>query len=65
MKKLFAFAAALALGADGVNVGTRFMVTQESPIHDDIKRALADSTILATLSRHHPMAAMKRARKPL
>ena len=42
------FAAALALGADGVNVGTRFMVTQESPIHDDIKRALADSTILDT-----------------
>jgi nitronate monooxygenase len=41
-------AAALALGADGVNVGTRFMVTQESPIHDGIKRALADSTILDT-----------------
>ena len=42
------FAAALALGADGVNVGTRFMVTQESPIHADIKRALADSSILDT-----------------
>jgi nitronate monooxygenase len=41
-------AAALALGADGVNVGTRFMVTQESPIHADIKRALADSSILDT-----------------
>ncbi|KRA26080.1 nitronate monooxygenase [Microbacterium sp. Root61] len=30
-------AAALALGADGVNMGTRFMCTQESPIHEDIK----------------------------
>ena len=29
--------AALALGADGVNMGTRFMCTEESPIHDDIK----------------------------
>jgi NAD(P)H-dependent flavin oxidoreductase YrpB (nitropropane dioxygenase family) len=29
--------AALALGADGVNMGTRFMCTAESPIHDDIK----------------------------
>ena len=42
------FAAALALGADGVNVGTRFMVTQESPIHENIKRALADSSIADT-----------------
>lgn len=33
-------AAALALGADGVNMGTRFQVTQESPIHEAIKRRL-------------------------
>lgn len=33
-------AAALALGADGVNVGTRFMLTRESAIHDGIKQAL-------------------------
>eukprot|EP01090_Pellita_catalonica_P013671 TRINITY_DN329_c0_g1_i2.p1 TRINITY_DN329_c0_g1~~TRINITY_DN329_c0_g1_i2.p1 ORF type:complete len:285 (-),score=37.79 TRINITY_DN329_c0_g1_i2:6-860(-) len=33
-------AAALALGADGVNMGTRFMCTQESPIHINIKRAI-------------------------
>lgn len=30
-------AAALALGADGVNMGTRFMCTAEAPIHSDIK----------------------------
>lgn len=33
-------AAALALGAEGVNMGTRFCVTQEAPIHDNIKQAL-------------------------
>ena len=33
-------AAALALGAEGVNCGTRFMATTEAPIHDGIKRAL-------------------------
>ncbi|MBO9687576.1 MAG: nitronate monooxygenase [Mitsuaria chitosanitabida] len=33
-------AAALALGAEGVNMGTRFCVTQEAPIHPDIKQAL-------------------------
>jgi len=33
-------AAALALGAEGVNMGTRFMATVEAPIHDGIKQAL-------------------------
>lgn len=33
-------AAALALGAEGVNMGTRFCATQEAPIHPDIKAAL-------------------------
>lgn len=33
-------AAALALGADGINMGTRFMCTQESPIHENVKRAM-------------------------
>jgi nitronate monooxygenase len=32
--------AALALGADGVNMGTRFMATVESPIHHKIKEAM-------------------------
>ena len=31
--------AALALGADGINMGTRFMVTKEAPIHDNVKQA--------------------------
>jgi nitronate monooxygenase len=33
-------AAALALGAQGINMGTRFMCTKEAPIHEDVKRAL-------------------------
>ena len=37
-------AAALALGAEGINMGTRFCATREAPIHDDIKRALLDAT---------------------
>ncbi len=32
--------AALALGADGMNMGTRFMATREAPIHDNVKQAL-------------------------
>lgn len=35
-------AAALALGADGINMGTRFMATVEAPVHDKVKQALVD-----------------------
>ncbi len=41
--------AALALGAEGVTVGTRLLVTTECPIHDDLKQALASATELDTL----------------
>jgi len=37
-------AAALALGAEGVNMGTRFCATVEAPIHPEIKRALVGAT---------------------
>lgn len=37
-------AAAFALGAEGINMGTRFCVTREAPIHDDIKQALVAAT---------------------
>jgi len=32
--------AALGLGADGMNMGTRFVATREAPVHDQIKQAL-------------------------
>jgi len=36
--------AALALGADGINMGTRFCATREAPIHDNVKRLLLRNT---------------------
>ena len=36
--------AALALGADGINMGTRFMLTQESQVHPAIKQRLLEAT---------------------
>lgn len=40
--------AALSLGAEGVNMGTRFCATQEAPIHERIKRAYIENTELDT-----------------
>ncbi len=37
-------AAALSLGAEGINMGTRFMVTREAPIHDHVKQALVNAS---------------------
>lgn len=37
-------AAALALGAEGINMGTRFCATKEAPIHDHIKQALVNAS---------------------
>ena len=39
-----AMAACLALGAQGINMGTRFMCTKEAPIHDKVKEALVKAT---------------------
>jgi len=36
-------AAALCLGAEGINMGTRFMATQEAPVHENIKQAMVDA----------------------
>lgn len=40
--------AALALGADGMNMGTRFMATQEAPVHPNVKQALVNASELDT-----------------
>jgi len=34
--------AALALGCDGINMGTRFLVTKEAPIHEGIKQKIVE-----------------------
>ena len=40
--------AALALGADGINMGTRFMATKESPIHENVKQQMVANDERAT-----------------
>ena len=40
--------AALALGADGINMGTRFMATTDAPIHDSVKQAIVSASELDT-----------------
>ncbi len=40
--------ASLAMGADGMNMGTRFMVTEEAPIHQNVKQAILNATELDT-----------------
>jgi nitronate monooxygenase len=40
--------AALALGADGINMGTRFIATKEAPVHDNVKQAIVAASELDT-----------------
>lgn len=40
--------AALALGADGMNMGTRFIATQEAPVHQNVKEAIVAASELDT-----------------
>ncbi|MEM7430272.1 MAG: nitronate monooxygenase family protein [Pseudomonadota bacterium] len=40
--------ASLAMGADGMNMGTRFMCTKEAPIHQNVKDAIVAATELDT-----------------
>lgn len=48
-------AACMALGADGINMGTRFMATREAPIHDNIKNAVRDASELDTELLFRPL----------
>ncbi|MBS0466969.1 MAG: nitronate monooxygenase [Proteobacteria bacterium] len=40
--------AALALGADGINMGTRFLATREAPVHENVKQAIVAASELDT-----------------
>jgi NADH:quinone reductase (non-electrogenic) len=40
--------AALAMGADGMNMGTRFIATKEAPVHENVKKALVAASELDT-----------------
>ena len=40
--------AALAMGAEGMNMGTRFIATREAPVHENVKQALVAASELDT-----------------
>jgi NAD(P)H-dependent flavin oxidoreductase YrpB (nitropropane dioxygenase family) len=40
--------ASLALGAEGMNMGTRFIATKEAPVHENVKRRLVEADELQT-----------------
>ena len=40
--------ASLAMGAEGMNMGTRFIATQEAPVHENVKQAILNATELDT-----------------
>ena len=57
--------AALALGADGINMGTRFCVTKEAPIHEKFKQQMVENderdTKLIFRTLHNTARVMKNA----
>jgi NAD(P)H-dependent flavin oxidoreductase YrpB (nitropropane dioxygenase family) len=55
--------AALALGADGINMGTRFMATKEAPIHQNVKDALVEASELDTRLIMRPLRNTERVLK--
>jgi len=40
--------ASLAMGAQGMNMGTRFIATKEAPVHENVKRAIVEASELDT-----------------
>jgi nitronate monooxygenase len=40
--------AAMAMGAEGMNMGTRFIATKEAPVHENVKQAILQATELDT-----------------
>jgi nitronate monooxygenase len=55
--------AALSLGADGMNMGTRFMATKEAPIHEHVKQALVAASELDTRLIMRPLRNTERVLK--
>jgi nitronate monooxygenase len=55
--------AALSMGADGINMGTRFMATKEAPIHENVKQALVAATELDTRLVMRPLRNTERVLK--
>lgn len=52
--------AALALGAEGINMGTRFIATKEAPVHENVKWAIVAATELDTRLVMRPLCNTER-----
>jgi nitronate monooxygenase len=55
--------AALAMGADGMNMGTRFIATKEAPVHDNVKQAIVAASELDTRLIMRPLRNTERVLK--
>ncbi|HEY6130471.1 MAG TPA: nitronate monooxygenase family protein [Halioglobus sp.] len=55
--------AALALGAEGINMGTRFLATREAPVHDNVKQAIVAASELDTRLVMRPLRNTERVLK--
>src|SRR3569832_1477532 len=55
--------AALAMGAEGMNMGTRFIATKEAPVHDNVKQALVAASELDTRLIMRPLRNTERVLK--
>lgn len=55
--------ASLAMGAEGMNMGTRFIATKEAPVHDNVKQALVAASELDTRLIMRPLRNTERVLK--
>ncbi len=55
--------AALAMGADGINMGTRFIATKEAPVHENVKQAIVAASELDTRLVMRPLRNTERVLK--
>jgi nitronate monooxygenase len=55
--------ASLAMGAAGMNMGTRFIATKEAPVHENVKKAIVAATELDTRLVMRPLRNTERVLK--
>ena len=55
--------ASLAMGAEGINMGTRFIATQEAPVHNNVKQAIVAASELDTRLIMRPLRNTERVMK--
>lgn len=60
---VLALVAALALGAEGINMGTRFVATKEAPVHDNVKNSIVQASELDTRLVMRPLRNTERVLK--